>query len=58
MEEDLIMAPNLLFYQLLMVILVLSCFMIHVWWPKDKITVVSQILVRRRISVSHPRSMG
>jgi hypothetical protein len=27
------MTPNLLFYQLLLVALVLICFMIHVWWP-------------------------
>ena len=27
------MAPNLLFYQLLLVALVLICLMIHVWWP-------------------------
>ena len=26
------MAPNRLFYQLLLVALVLLCFMIHVWW--------------------------
>ncbi len=30
------MASNLLFYQLLMVALVLICFMIHVWWPNDQ----------------------
>jgi hypothetical protein len=27
------MTPNLLFYQLLVVALVLICFLIHVWWP-------------------------
>jgi hypothetical protein len=27
------MTPNVLFYQLLLVALVLICFMIHVWWP-------------------------
>ena len=27
------MAPNLLFYQLLLVALVLICLLIHVWWP-------------------------
>ena len=27
------MAPNLLFYQLLLVALVLICLIIHVWWP-------------------------
>jgi hypothetical protein len=27
------MAPNLLFYQLLLVALVLLCLMVHVWWP-------------------------
>ena len=27
------MAPNLLFYQLLLVALVLICLVIHVWWP-------------------------
>jgi hypothetical protein len=27
------MAPNLVFYQLLLVALVLICLMIHVWWP-------------------------
>jgi hypothetical protein len=27
------MAPNLLFYQLLLVALVLMCLMVHVWWP-------------------------
>lgn len=30
------MASNLLFYQLLMVALVLICFMIPVWWPNDQ----------------------
>ena len=33
MEEDLIMALNLLFYQLLLVALVLIFLMIHLWWP-------------------------
>ena len=33
MEEDLIMAPNLLFFQLLVVALALICLLIHVWWP-------------------------
>jgi hypothetical protein len=33
MEEDIIMAPNLLFYQLLLVALVLIFLMIHLWWP-------------------------
>jgi hypothetical protein len=28
-----IMAPHLLFYQLLLVALVLVCVMMHVWWP-------------------------
>src|SRR5215831_9496231 len=27
------MAPHLLFYQLLLVALVLVCLMMHVWWP-------------------------
>ena len=27
------MVPNLLFYQLLLVALVLICIMVHVWWP-------------------------
>jgi hypothetical protein len=27
------MVPNVLFYQLLVVALVLSCLLIHVWWP-------------------------
>jgi hypothetical protein len=27
------MAPNLLFYQLLLVALVLICLLVHVWWP-------------------------
>jgi len=27
------MVPNILFYQLLLVALVLSCLLIHVWWP-------------------------
>jgi hypothetical protein len=27
------MAPNLLFYQLLLVALVLICILVHVWWP-------------------------
>jgi hypothetical protein len=31
------MASNLLFYQLMMVALVLICLVIHVWWPDDKI---------------------
>src|SRR5215510_2894512 len=33
MEKDIIMAPNLLFYQLLLVALVLLFLMIHIWWP-------------------------
>jgi len=33
MEEDIIMAPNLLFYQLLLVALVLIFLMIHLWSP-------------------------
>jgi IS1 family transposase len=33
MEEDIIMAPNLLFYQLLLVALVLIFLMIHLWRP-------------------------
>jgi hypothetical protein len=28
------MTPNLLFYQLLLVALVLMCLMVHVWWPE------------------------
>ena len=32
-KGDVIMAPNLLFYQLLLVALVLICLLIHVWWP-------------------------
>ena len=32
-KGDLIMAPNLLFYQLLLVALVLICLLIHVGWP-------------------------
>jgi hypothetical protein len=35
------MAPNLLFYQLLLVALVLICIMIHVWWP-DRPSVTPQ----------------
>jgi IS1 family transposase len=35
MEEDLLMAPNLLFYQLLLITLVLLCLMIHVGWPNN-----------------------
>jgi hypothetical protein len=27
------MAPNLVFYQLLLVALVLICLLVHVWWP-------------------------
>jgi hypothetical protein len=27
------MAPNVLFYQLLLVALVLICLIVHVWWP-------------------------
>ena len=30
------MVPNILFYQLLLVALVLICFMIHVWWPDHR----------------------
>ncbi len=30
------MTPNVLFYQLLQVALVLICLVIHVWWPDDK----------------------
>ena len=33
MEEDIIMAPNLVFYQLLLVALVLIFLMLHIWWP-------------------------
>lgn len=33
------MTPNLLFYQLLLVALVLICFMIHVWWPDPSRTI-------------------
>lgn len=40
-EEDLIMAPNLLLYHLLVVTLVLICLLIHVWWP-DKPLPMSQ----------------
>jgi hypothetical protein len=32
-KGDIVMAPNVVFYQLLLVVLVLICFMIHVWWP-------------------------
>src|SRR5262245_28680132 len=32
-EEDLIMVPNLWFFQLLVVTLALICLLIHVWWP-------------------------
>jgi IS1 family transposase len=32
-KGDIIVVPNLLFYQLLLVTLVLICLMIHVWWP-------------------------
>jgi hypothetical protein len=32
MEEDIIMAPNLGFYQLLLVTLVLIFLMIYIWW--------------------------
>ena len=40
-EEDLIMAPNLLFDQLLVVALVFLCLLIHVWWP-DKVLPMPQ----------------
>jgi hypothetical protein len=33
------MTPNPLFYQLLLVALVLICFMIHVWWPDPSRTI-------------------
>ncbi len=33
MKGDIIVVPNLLFYQLLLVTLVLICLMMHVWWP-------------------------
>src|SRR5215831_1535140 len=33
MKGEIVMVPNVLFYQLLLVALVLICFMIHVWWP-------------------------
>ena len=42
MEEDIIMAPNLLFYQLLLIALELSCFLLPVWWL-DNTPVVSQM---------------
>jgi transposase-like protein len=32
-KGEIVMVPNVLFYQLLLVALVLICFMIHVWWP-------------------------
>jgi IS1 family transposase len=32
-KGDIIVVPNLLLYQLLLVTLVLLCLMIHVWWP-------------------------
>jgi transposase-like protein/IS1 family transposase len=32
-EEDLVMASNLLLYQLLVIALVLICLLVHVWWP-------------------------
>jgi hypothetical protein len=32
-KGDIVMAPNMLFYQLLLVALVMICFMLHVWWP-------------------------
>jgi transposase-like protein len=32
-KGDIVMVPNLPFYQLLLVALVLICLMIHVWWP-------------------------
>src|SRR5712691_996935 len=34
-QGDVVMAPNLLFYQLLVVALVLMCFIIHVGWPDE-----------------------
>jgi hypothetical protein len=37
-KEELIMAPNLLFYQFLVVALVLICLVLHVWWPDDSRT--------------------
>ena len=37
------MAPNLLFYQILLVALVLICFVIYVGWPDDP-SATSQIL--------------
>src|SRR5215510_10041200 len=33
MRGDIVMAPNVLFYQLLFAALVLVCLIIHVWWP-------------------------
>ena len=30
------MTPNVLFYQLLVVALVLICLVIHVWWPEPR----------------------
>jgi IS1 family transposase len=33
MKGDIIMAPHLVFYQLLLVALVLICLLMHVWWP-------------------------
>ena len=32
---DVIMVPNLLFYQLRLIMLVLLCLIIHAWWPDE-----------------------
>jgi hypothetical protein len=32
-QGDVVMAQHLLFYQLLLIALVLLCLIIHVWWP-------------------------
>ena len=38
------MAPNLLFYQLLLVTLVFICLVIHVWWPDHPRAISDRLL--------------
>ncbi len=52
------MAPNPLFYQLLLVALVTLCLIVHVWWPSDRITPPStsdQPTRRRRKPSQEPK---
>jgi len=43
------MAPHLLFYQLLLVTLVLMCLLVHVWWPAH-LTPTPRMSLKPRVS--------